>query len=274
MHLLAAVDEVASETQLSEGWTYAVLTPKAINKIDAAISACAVKNFHGKTFKASQQSDYKVLLTAARDQLEKFNGTRLLFTLNETNWKAQFLSFAQRVITTALQNVGINDATAASVATHLFPGLITLQRLTRDLPGTSIEVEVDSDNISKLLSSANVTVAGILLPLTRILVAAYEGHRKSVFQNSPALITNGVRVLDDANSRCIQVADVFGNFALSRVFVQLGQTSKTRDAKTQVFDDVFGDIVDPNSIKSAVTLSPPNDIRILQPGGLTLEVGS
>jgi hypothetical protein len=271
MHLVGASDEIASETQLSEGWTYAVLTGAALNKIDSAVASCSVKHFHGKKFKPSQESDYCALLSSAREQLQKTPGTRLLFTLNDLQWKATLIPFTKNIIDSALKNVGITDPTATKVAKHLFPGLITFQRLTRGSPGASIEVEVDSDNISKLLGTTNVAVKGLSLPLTRILTAAYEGYRKQQFPDSPQL-TGSLRALDDATSRCIQVADVFGNFALSRLFVELGQSSRTRDSKARIFDDVFGDIVDVKSAAASVALSSPNDIQILQNGAFTLEI--
>jgi hypothetical protein len=273
MELVAAVDEVASETQLSEGWTYAVLPRDAVTAVDAAVSGCKVKHFHGKMFKRSQASDYQTLLAATRQQLERWPDARLLFTLLETTWKAKFLTFAEDAITNAMQAVSINDPTVRRVGEHIFPGLITFQRLADNLVGTLSEIEIDSDNISKLLNNTNVQISGVSLPLAAVLGAAYEGHRKKVFPHSPELMPGGLRALDDAHSRCIQIADVFGNFALSKIFVQLGHTSKKRSVKAQIFDTVFGDVLDSSAISAAVALSPPNDIGIIRPGGFTLGIG-
>jgi hypothetical protein len=273
MHLVAAIDEVASETQLSEGWTYAILPPAAVAAIDAAVSSCTVREFHGRTFKTSEADDYRVFLNAAQQQLKLYDSSRLVFTLLDPTWKTQFLSFARKTVTTAMQKVGISDPTAQAIAEHLFPGLITFQRLADKLPPSSLELEIDSDSISKLLGATSVKVSGVSLSLARILAAAYEGHRKVVFPQSPSLVSGGVRALDDAHSRCIQVADAFGNFALSRVFVHLGQTSNRRSMKAQILDDVFGEQINASSLSSAVELAPPNDIRIIKPGGLRLVVG-
>jgi hypothetical protein len=71
MEVLAAVDEVALETQRSEGWTYAIFPLASVNAMDAAVKNCRVERFHGKRSKKSEAADYRVLLTAARRELER-----------------------------------------------------------------------------------------------------------------------------------------------------------------------------------------------------------
>lgn len=274
MHLLAGIDEIGSETQVSEGWTYAIFPKASVMSIDATVSQCATKHFHGKEFEVRQANDYRSLLRAARLELEKSDGALLVFSLLETSWKAKFKGFAERLISGAMRNVGVVDAKAISVAEHLFPGLITIQRLVENLPGKSIEVEIDSDKISEQLGTSVPQVSGCSMPTAKMLKTAYEAYRQEVFPHSPALVDGGLRVLNDANSRSIQIADVFGNFALNYLFVSLGKTSNRRATKAKIFEDVFGDMLDASQVVLATKLVGNNDIQLKKPGGYTLRIGT
>ncbi len=273
MDLVAAVDEVASETQLSEGWTYALFPRASVTTIDAAVTHCGVKHFHGKRFKKSEAADYRTLLTAARQELESGEPSVLLFTLLELSWKKTLVPFAKRIISNGMGAAGITDSVAVSIGEHLFPGLITLQRLTDGLSANPFEIEIDSDDISRQLGLSTVKIRGHSVSTAKLLSVAYNAYRIRQFPGSPELATGGLRALNDANSRAIQVADVFGNFALSYAFVHLGHTSKTRAVKAKVFEDVFGDILDPSHVTSACMLVGANDIQLKQAGGLTLRIG-
>lgn len=272
---VAGVDEVASETQISEGWTYAAFPDVAIAAIDSAVSGCSVKTFHGKKFKKAQEADYETFLAAVRNELLQHQNSFLTFTLLETSWKSDFLGFASRLITGGIQGAGVNDPDALSIANHLFPGLATFQRLTCCINLPAIDIEIDSDDISKKLAQSSISAKGKSIPVAKLLGWAYEAYRKQQFPTSPALGTRGIQALSDAKSRVIQVADVFGNFALSYIFIQLGDTSKTRKVKAEIFERVFSSEITPGPILGAAKLSGPsgNDIELTQPGGLTLRLG-
>lgn len=273
MELLAAVDEVASETQLSEGWTYALLPSSSVAAIDAAVSKCAVTHFHGKRFKKSQAADYQAFLSAGRHELEQAACGTLTFTLLEKSWKTTFVPFAQRLISGSMGIAGVTDSAACSIAEHLFPGLITLQRLADGLPASSIEIEIDSDDVTKQLGANTSMVKGRAISTAKLLTTAYNAHRMKQFPSSPALAPGGLRALSDAKSRAIQLADVFGNFALGYAFFHLGGTSKTRAVKAQVFENVFGDLLNPGAVTAAASLVGDNDIQLKHSGALTLRIG-
>lgn len=275
MHWIAGVDEIASETQISEGWTYAIFPDVAIHAIDSAVSGCSVKNFHGKKFKKSQEVDYETFLSAARSELLKHHHAFLTFTLLESLWKNQFLEFADRLIFGGIQGAGVSDSGAIEIAKHLFPGLITFQRLSATATLSAIDIEIDSDTISERLAKNSIVAQGVSIPTAKLLGWAYEAHRKKLFPSSPELGSSGIQALTDAKSRAIQVADVFGNFALSYIFVQLGHQSNTRKVKAEIFERVFKSEITPGPILSMARLSGAtnNDIEILQPGGLTLRLG-
>lgn len=276
MTWICGVDEIASETQISEGWTYAVLPIEATSAIDAAVSGCETKTFHGKKFKKQRAADYELFLNAVRTELLNHAGAHLTFTLLETKWKNQFLALTNTIVSGGLQGAGITDPVAISIAKHLFPGLATLQRLTCTTPTSIIGVEIDSDSVSAKLALSSVTVSGRTIATAKILGFAYEAYRKKLFPSSPQLGDNGILALNDAKSRAVQAADVFGNFALSYIFVQLGHTSKSRAVKAEIFERVFSSEITPGPIHTVATLTGPtnNDIQLTQPGGLTLRIGS
>jgi hypothetical protein len=273
-HLVAGVDELASETALSEGWTYSLFPPASIAAIDAAVSGLGVKAFHGKKFKKGQVSEYRVFLASARRQLELHDNALLMSTLLDTSWKKEFLALGRRLIAKSMAAAGVADRDAVALAEHLFPGLMTLQRLAANLPAAeSVEIEIDSDSVSRHLGTSKVQVSGRSLSTARLLRVAYEAYRAKRFPSSPSLQAGGLRALRDARSRSIQIADTFGNFALSYVFALLGHASRTRAVKAQVFDDVFGDVLDPNEVIGSAKLVGKDDVEITKPGGLSLRIG-
>ena len=273
MKLVAAVDEVASETQLSEGWTYALLPEPSVISIDVAVSGCTVKSFHGKKFKKADEGDYRTLLTAVRRELEQTAPSLLVSTLLERSWKNTLVPFAKQLISDGFALAGLTEPTAIRIGEHLFPGLMTLQRLIDGVSAPRVEIEIDSDDISEKLGLATVQVRGQSLPVAKLLTTAYNAYRKKQFPRSPEVAPGGLRAMKDAKSRAIQVADVFGNFTLAYAFVKLGNTSKTRVVKAMVLEDVFGDILDPGLVRKACTLVGDNDIQLNYSGGLTLRIG-
>jgi len=276
MYWVSGVDEIASETQVSEGWTYAVLPVAAISAIDGAVSGCGVKTFHGKKFKKGQASDYELFLNAIRAELLKQDGAHLTFTLLEATWKNQFLASTKTIVSRGLQGAGITDPVAIEISEHLFPGLATLQRLTSTMPGTIIGIEIDSDSVSEKLALNSLVISGKTIATAEILEFAYEAYRKKLFPGSPQLCGNGISALSDSKSRAIQAADVFGNFALAYIFVQLGHPSTSRAVKANIFERVFGNEITPGPIHAAAALTGTtnNDIQLKQSGGLTLRIGS
>ncbi|HEY4130669.1 MAG TPA: hypothetical protein VGM50_08620 [Gemmatimonadaceae bacterium] len=106
----------------------------------------------------------------------------------------------------------------------------------------------------------------------RLLAAVYEGHRELLFSKAPPLDGPGsVRVLSDTKSVMVQAADVVGNFVMAYALHHLGEASKSRAVKASVFRSVFGDVLDPATVKKAAVLTG-NEMTWIQPGALTLRI--
>lgn len=273
MKFVAAVDEVASETQLSEGWTYVLFPESSVTSIDAAVSGCTIRSFHGKKFKKAEAPEYRTLLNAVRREFQQTAPSLLVSTLLDTSWKNELVPFGERLISNAFALANLTEPEAIQIGAHLFPGLITLQRLIDRVQGPLLKIEIDSDNISKKLRLATVEVGKQSLAVSKLLTTAYNAYRKKQFPRSPKLEPGGLFAVKDARSRVVQVADVFGNFTLAYAFVKLGNTSKTRVVKATILEDVFGDILDPSSIRDACKLVGDNDIQLNYSGGFTLRLG-
>lgn len=264
--LIAALDEVGTETQLSDGWTYAVLPADAVLPFESLISCCRTKNFHGKKFKDSERDDYRSFLCAMRTSLEAAPVGFLAFKLLSRPWRSEYDAFMERLVEGGMLAAGVADQDAAKICRHVFPALGILQRLLgQDSNGVSnglLSIEIDSDDISARLAQSNVQVRGREIPTGKLLTTAYSAYREKQFPRSPTLPAGGICVMRDKKSRMIQMADVFGNFALAHLFVKLGDTSRKRRAKAELFRDVFGDILGTDEdVTSKCRLVDGNDIE-------------
>lgn len=278
MNWIAGVDEFASETQLSEGWTYVLLPAVALADIEASFAHCSINGFHGKCFRKAQRADYEAFLVAIRAAVVNHPGAMLTFNLLERTWKAQFAPFARQLVAGSLNGAGVGDPASIRIAEHLFPGLITFQRLSANaaLPiNSTVDIQIDSDQISQHLRSSNASLGGKAIPTAKILGIAYEAYRKQQFPSSPPLGSGGIVALDDALSRAIQAADVFGNFALAYMFVELGRRTSRRVIKADIFRRVFQNELPPHGyIQGNASLAGPtgNDIQLSHQGALSLRI--
>lgn len=110
MSLIIGLDEIASETHVSEGWSYALFSTASLASIQTAVASCAVKTFHGKKFKTSQTPDYECFLHAVRHELDKPEEAGVVFTLMDSKWKNTLVPFAPKLIQGSFTKAGISDA--------------------------------------------------------------------------------------------------------------------------------------------------------------------
>jgi len=110
---------------------------------------------------------------------------------------------------------------------------------------------------------------GVNITAGTFLKSIYNGYAKKQFPKAPLLPDNGVTTMPDARSFLIQAADVIGNFTMAHTFVKLGRTSKSKEAKAVLIDDVFHNLIDASDWSSNVTLVG-NDLA-LAPGAASIK---
>jgi hypothetical protein len=97
------------------------------------------------------------------------------------------MPFGKRLISHSFALANVTEPEAVRIAEHLFPGLMTLQRLIDGIHPFRIEIEIDSDDISKDLALATVHVRGQSVSVAQLLTPAYNAYRKKQFPRSPSL---------------------------------------------------------------------------------------
>jgi hypothetical protein len=102
----------------------------------------------------------------------------------------------ESVIHKSLDSAGLKEPAFVRILQRIFPGLATLQRLTKDFPeGSNISIEIDRDDVTRDFGSTTVNVDGRRIELSRVAKATYESHRKRLFPRSSALATSGIAVV-------------------------------------------------------------------------------
>lgn len=268
--LIAGLDEIGTETQMSDGWTFVVLSVEGLARFKKELSPKPKQTFHGKKFKTALEPEYRHFLTALRREAEGPDSALLAFSLLDRPFRREFVPSIRRLVAKSLGESGLAASGFSAVIEHVFPGLATLQRLTRDMGSAhELAIELDRDDVTRRFASMQTAVGLKTLTLQRVTHAAYEGYRKHLFSNSPALGTGSISVVNDAKSLPVQAADVLGNFAMAYALVALGHPSKKLSLKAVIFSDVFGDLLKGTDLPSQAYLRG-NDMELKQSGALTL----
>ncbi len=274
--LIAGLDEIATETQKSEGWCYFCIPESEYVKFEAEVKAflatTKLSSFHGKKFKASQEKEYEQFLRIIRKYAENSVPTILSCTLNSEEFKNNFLGFCERVTENVFRNVGVTDPILIKVCQQLTPGLFSFMRLINHLGNNNeLTIEVDSDSVKEKFPTLSTIIQGHNYSADELMKKLYNAYRNQRFANSPVLEKNGISVLKDENSLAVQAADVIGNFSTAYVYYKLGNSSKSRILKGQIFERVFGDKYSTENFSSMVKLVGQNDLELLVDGSFTME---
>jgi hypothetical protein len=275
--LIAGLDEVATETQKSDGWCYFCIPQTEYVKFETEVKTLLagttkLTSFHGKKFKTDQASEYEQFLRIIRKFAESSVPTILSCTLNSEAWKAQYLGFCERVTANVFTQVGVTNPDLINVCKQLTPGLFSFMRLVNHF-GNSNEliIEVDSDSVKEKFPQLDTIIKGHSFTADFLMTKLYNAYRNIQFANSPLLATGGISVLKDQNSFAVQAADVIGNFSTSYVYYKLGNTSNKRILKGQIFEKVFGDKYGAENFSSSIKLVGQNDLELLTDEAFTME---
>ena len=84
---------------------------------------------------------------------------------------------------------------------------------------------------------------------------------------------NGIDAWFDEQKILVQAADVFGNFSLASLFVELGVRSKLRLEKSEILASAFGDILEPIDYQAKCRLRGA-DLELLTDGTLNSTVST
>lgn len=280
--ILAGIDDLATEKQLSEGWSYFVIEKEFLKefsrKAEKLLTNTKLNSFHGKNYKRRFRDNYLNFLKLCREYTEKSNISILSVILQDENWKNKFIPFTERVIKNVYGNNNINYPEIITSSQKLAAPLFTLQNLTKSFSSDyHIDVSIDCDQITESFDNLNIEISrplgNIKMTSKKILSIIYNGYRKIQFPNSPILNKNGISVKPDENSYLIQAADIIGNFSLSYIMKKLGKKSITIDAKSEIFSIVFGDKFDDIDLSDVFEVTNSNEIKLKFTGQQVLKFG-
>lgn len=272
------VDEIATETQKCDGWTYFCLPEAYVAGFaadaKAIIHASSLHAFHGKKFKVGHNAEYRAFLKLIRKYQEKSLQSLSVNTLLADSMKTDVEAFGLRILTKSLEKAGVAPGPAVELLSPYVAPLLSLARIASDL-GPNLVMRVEMDDCEQLqdLDQPVHEVHGVPISGHVLLKGMYNGYAKMQFPKAPLLPDNGVHVMRDSKSFLIQAADVIGNFSMAYVFVKLGKKSKSKEAKAALIEEVWGDSIDAFDFSSQVSLVGEDLVLNDGQGAITFRIG-
>jgi hypothetical protein len=284
LELAVGLDDIASERQVTSGWSYFVLPKWEVAQFSAQAQQLlppGATEFHAKAMKAGdsvQCQAYADFLSLMRKTAEAQPSSVVACSVNDQTWRADLAGHADRLITGVFANLGITDKSIVDGAKEAAPSLFTLQRLLNSPARASAAVhllEIDRNTETGLFAAKIVMINGHPMPATRLLALLVNGYRKQLFPQSPELDGSAIAIVDSATSFLVQAADVLGNFSMNFLIRNLASTTAGRTKKAQIFEDVFRDVLPKTQFGQIASLSGPVlEIALKQAGALTLTIES
>lgn len=245
--LVCGIDDFATEKQLTSGWTYFVVPATALPDFcrrSAELLPNHHSEFHAKAFKPSQAVAFERFLRLIRDTIDQQEHSVVRVSSSSAPWAKALSEFANRVIANGFAGAGITDPAIIAASQKCAPAVFTLQRALSNF-GNNIELrlEIDEDIKTASFNALKTTIEGCDLTAARIFAVALDAYASKQFSNCPRLNRDGsgIRILPSEKSFLVQASDVVGNFATAFAFADIGPTSRGRERKAQIFQDVFGD---------------------------------
>jgi hypothetical protein len=282
LKLSAGLDDVATERQMTSGWSFVVLPTAAVAQFSAdaqKILPSGRKEFHAKSMNTGDTADclaHRNFLSLLRKTAEANHGSFLAFSVNNETWHVDVTSYADRLVTEIFANLGITDRAVADGAKDAAPSLFTLHRLLNSPAKTEATVtllQIDTNTTMGRFAAKTVTINGKSMHATRLLAALANGYRRQLFPQAPELDAAAIAVVDSEASFLVQGADVLGNFAMNYLIRNLATTTPGRTKKAQIFEDVFKDLLPKTQFSQIASLSGPAlEPALKQAGALTFVV--
>jgi hypothetical protein len=280
--LTVGIDDLGTERQLLEGWSYFVIEKELLDEFsiraNELLNGIALDSFHGKNYKRRFKDKYLQFLKLCREYAEKSKISLIGVVLQNEEWKSQYIPFTERIIKNVYGQNGIGNSDLVSSAQMLTSPLFNLQHLTKSLSAEfTLQIIVDSHNVTQGFGMQTIQVSNsigsTIMTSNQLLNVIYNGYRKLQYPNSPTLIDNGILVISDGDSFLIQAADIMGNFSLSYVKRKLGVESNTIEEKAEIFSEVFGDVFDSKDFKTDFEISETGELNLKFDGQQTLLFG-
>lgn len=84
---------------------------------------------------------------------------------------------------------------------------------------------------------------------------------------------DGLRVLRASQNQLLQATDVLGHFFLAHAYYCLGDQSKSRRMKAELFEEIFADTFSQSSPEKHLFISN-GELQLVEPGVYTFSFGA
>jgi hypothetical protein len=277
--LVAGLDDIATENQLTSGWSFIVLpkteaaqfAPQAQRLLPSGVPKFHAREFNSKD--VSQCQAYKDFLSLLRETAEASPACLLACSLNDQTWHNDLTSFAARIVPNVFAALGVTDKNVLAGAVDAAPLLFTLSRLLEPSSAALSSLEIDQNTVTGRFASRAVSVNGSSMPATQLLALLADAYRKQLFPQSPSIRRSSVSIVNSRTSFLVQAADVLGNFSMNYLIRNLAPTTSGRTQKAQIFETVFQDLLPETRFGQLASLSGSQlELALKNPCALTFKI--
>lgn len=264
---IVGADDFGTETQECDGWTYFALPSNRVGAFEDAGRALLKKHglniFHGKKYLSYQKEAYQDFLLLIREELrENAICSSILFSREH---RVELFDFARReipnVISRKKPEYSDSEEMIVPYASVLFSAINILNSLG---PNRRVQLFLDEHTSLPVIDEAGEIIA--------LLSKVIEAYRQAKFPSSPVFLNCPVRKIKAKQSILIQAADVLGNLFIALVYTVLGDTSKKRAEKAELFCEVWGFSVSDFDLSSKVELNG-KDFKLKEGGFFAFKIG-
>lgn len=256
---VTGIDDVATMNAKCSGWTFVSIEHALLSEFEKKaaqiLQSAKLKSFHGKEFKRKKSDSYIEFLKLTRSILEKGNGFASCTLLGQ-DWKTEFEAFCGSIVSGSFKDAGVPAGEVTEASKRIAAPLFTFQRLAaKKLQGGITLIQIDRHALIEQLSSSKVELSEAQISGQLPIVSALRAYGKKQFPNAPEIERDGIVICPDEDSFLVQAADIIGNFATALAFKKLGKNSNSNDLKCSVFEEAFGDILDPSDFPNSIVLN-------------------
>jgi hypothetical protein len=187
--LAAGLDDIATERQLTSGWSFIVLPKGEVAQLAAkaqALLPSGVLEFHAAELKTQNRSHcqaYEDFLYLLRKTAEAAPGCLLASTLNNQTWHHALTSFAARIVTNVFGTVGVTDSDVVKGAVEAAPSLVTMVRLLKTPSAVLSSLEIDESTNMGRFGVRSIVARDVSMQATELLARVVDGYRKLGYLN-------------------------------------------------------------------------------------------